>query len=108
MNEDDILCNSNSIIIFSLCNDGYDDTLSGEAWFDLLSNLPGCVYLATSPNAKPYELAPTMTNVSRVIRHLVFGKDDDVNDRGINHENDDVSSSRMLMRPYHGFFAVRG
>ena len=45
---------------------------AGYDWFQLLSNLPGCIYLATSPNGKQYELAPTVSNVSSVIRYLLF------------------------------------
>lgn len=42
----------------------------GQAWFDTLSNLPGCDYLATSPRGKPFELAPTIESISKALWHL--------------------------------------
>lgn len=46
---------------------------SGDAWFQILSDLPGCEYLAQSPNGRPYELAPTVSNVLRALQVLLFG-----------------------------------
>jgi hypothetical protein len=43
----------------------------GQEWFDLLSDLPGCDYLETSPNAKRYELAPTVESLSKVFYRLL-------------------------------------
>jgi hypothetical protein len=46
---------------------------SGKQWFDMLSDIPGCDYLATSPSGKSYELAPTITNISKVLCRLLQG-----------------------------------
>jgi len=65
----------------------------GQAWFDLFSNIPHCDYLATSPNAKQFELAPTVANISKVLWYLLMtgektipieDDNDEVNDRN-NH-----------------------
>jgi hypothetical protein len=52
----------------------------GKEWFDVLSDLPGCDYLASSSNnpknengGRPYELAPSMSNIARVLRRLFIG-----------------------------------
>jgi hypothetical protein len=45
---------------------------SGKEWFDLLSDMPGCHYLSSSPNGKQYELTPTLANVTQVSRQLLF------------------------------------
>jgi hypothetical protein len=46
-------------------------SLGGQEWFDLLSALPGCDYLETSPNGKRYELAPTVESLSKVFYRLL-------------------------------------
>jgi hypothetical protein len=46
---------------------------SGEQWFDMLSDIPGCDYLATSSSGKAYELAPTISNISKVLCRLLQG-----------------------------------
>jgi hypothetical protein len=56
----------------------YDESIhpfdqSGDAWFQILSELSGCDYLATSPNGRPYELAPTVANILRALQVLLFG-----------------------------------
>eukprot|EP00934_Nitzschia_sp_Nitz4_P005038 Nitzschia sp. Nitz4//scaffold36_size144017//76237//78126//NITZ4_003097-RA/size144017-processed-gene-0.48-mRNA-1//1//CDS//3329549489//5028//frame0 len=43
----------------------------GQAWFDMLSNISGCDYLTKSPNGQPYELTPTLANVSHVVQILL-------------------------------------
>jgi len=60
----------------------YDETLypfeeSGGEWFNLLSDLPGCDYFLESPNGRPYELVPTISNVLRAIQILLYENDDD-------------------------------
>jgi hypothetical protein len=48
----------------------------GKEWFDMLSGLPGCDYLATGPdNGKFYELAPTMESAAKVCHHLLVTGD---------------------------------
>lgn len=49
----------------------YEQQADGERWFQALSNLPGCEYLMVSPNGKPYELSPTLANISEVTRLLL-------------------------------------
>jgi hypothetical protein len=44
----------------------------GKEWFDLLSDIPGCDYLSSSPNGRPYELTPTLRNMSKVCRRLLY------------------------------------
>jgi hypothetical protein len=46
---------------------------SGKQWFGMLSDIPGCDYLATSPSGKAYELAPTICNISKVLCRLLQG-----------------------------------
>jgi hypothetical protein len=48
----------------------------GQAWFDLLSDLPHCEYLAKSPNGRAFELAPTSESISGALWHLLVGKDE--------------------------------
>ncbi len=43
-------------------------------------DLPGCAYLATSPNSRPYELQPTLANVARAIM-VILGLNSDSSDR---------------------------
>jgi hypothetical protein len=46
----------------------------GQDWFDLMSDLPSCEYFARgSDNSQPYELAPTISNISQVSNQLLFG-----------------------------------
>ena len=52
----------------------YEQQGDGERWFHALSNLPGCDYLMKSPNGKPYELTPTLANISEVTRLLLLGE----------------------------------
>ena len=49
---------------------------SGAAWFDLLSDIPGCSYLAKSPHGRRYELAPTVENILRALQVLLWGTKD--------------------------------
>jgi hypothetical protein len=56
----------------------YDETKypfdeSGGRWFDLLSDLPGCDYFLKSPNGRPYELIPTIPNISKALQILLLG-----------------------------------
>ncbi len=56
----------------------YDESIhsldeSGAAWFQLLSDLPGCLYLAKSPTGRPYELAPTVSNILCALQQLLVG-----------------------------------
>jgi hypothetical protein len=44
---------------------------TGQQWFNACSNIPGCDYLSASPHGKPYELTPTMRNVSKAMQHLL-------------------------------------
>jgi len=48
----------------------------GQAWFDLLSDLSYCDYLAESPNGRAFELAPTSESISRALWHLLVGCND--------------------------------
>ena len=54
-----------------------DDHQVGKQWFDMMSDLKGCDYLATSPNGgRPYELAPTIDNVAKVCSRLLINDHD--------------------------------
>eukprot|EP00934_Nitzschia_sp_Nitz4_P005116 Nitzschia sp. Nitz4//scaffold22_size323478//247071//248783//NITZ4_000571-RA/size323478-processed-gene-0.114-mRNA-1//-1//CDS//3329543127//5106//frame0 len=53
------------------CGNEADPKPIGQAWYDMLSNLNGADYLAMSPNGLPYELTPTLANVSRVVQILL-------------------------------------
>lgn len=44
----------------------------GEEWFAIMSDIPGCLYLSTSPNGRRYELTPTLRNVARVCFRLLY------------------------------------
>lgn len=44
----------------------------GKEWFEALQNLPNCDYLSTSPNGIPYELTPTMRNISKIVQYLLL------------------------------------
>ena len=44
----------------------------GKDWFEMLSNMPECDYLSTSPHGKPYELTPTLSNMTKVVQQLLF------------------------------------
>ena len=44
----------------------------GKDWFEMLSNMPDCDYLSTSPHGKPYELTPTRSNMTKVVQRLLF------------------------------------
>jgi len=46
---------------------------TGQAWFDLLSDLPHCDYLAVSPNGRAFELAPTSESISKALWHVLVG-----------------------------------
>lgn len=48
----------------------------GQTWFNLLSDLPHCDYLAVSPNGRAYELAPTSKSISGVLWHLLVGQEE--------------------------------
>jgi len=47
---------------------------AGGQWFDLLSDLPGCEYFLKSPNGRPYELIPTITNISKALQIILVGQ----------------------------------
>ena len=49
----------------------------GQAWFDLLSDLPHCDYLAESPNGRAFELAPTSESISKALWHLLVGDEEE-------------------------------
>jgi hypothetical protein len=61
----------------------YDHHADGAKWFQLLSNLPGCDYISSSPNGTPYELTPTLANVANVTRLLLLGVDGDEHQRTV-------------------------
>jgi hypothetical protein len=63
--------------------DLYNQNSDGAKWFQLLSNLPGCDYLSSSPNGTPYELTPTMANIANVTRILLLGVNDDDDQRTV-------------------------
>jgi hypothetical protein len=52
----------------------YKNSLEGHGrkWFEVLSDIPGCLYLSSSPNGKPYELTPTLRNMAKVCRRLMY------------------------------------
>ena len=57
----------------------YDETRHpfeelGGLWFDLLSDLPGCEYFLKSPNGRPYELIPTIANISKALQIVLVGR----------------------------------
>ena len=54
---------------------------SAKQWFDMLSDIPGCDYLATSPSGKAYELAPTISNISKVLCRMLQGDPNQSRDR---------------------------
>lgn len=47
-------------------------TENGQEWFDMLSDIPGCLYLSSTPSGRPYELTPTLRNMAKVCRRLVY------------------------------------
>ena len=49
----------------------------GQAWFNLLSDIPTCSYLSQSPGGKKYELTPTLANVAEAARFLLHSNDND-------------------------------
>jgi hypothetical protein len=49
----------------------------GQAWFDLLSDLPHCDYLSENPNGRAFELAPTSESISKALWHLLVGDDEE-------------------------------
>jgi hypothetical protein len=51
----------------------------GEHWFQMLSDLPGCLYLSVSPTGRQYELTPTLRNMAKVCQRLLYhnGSPDD-------------------------------
>ena len=49
----------------------------GQIWFDLLSDLAHCDYLAESPNGKAFELAPTSESISKALWHLLVGDEEE-------------------------------
>ncbi|VEU37606.1 unnamed protein product [Pseudo-nitzschia multistriata] len=54
-------------------DDEVRETELGRAWFELLSDLPGCEYLSASPGGRPFELAPTSESISGALWHLLVG-----------------------------------
>jgi hypothetical protein len=44
----------------------------GEEWFHIMSDIPGCLYLTSSPNGRPYELTPTLRNIAKVCQRLMY------------------------------------
>ena len=44
----------------------------GQQWFNLLSDIPGCDYLSSSPNGKPYELAPAIQTLSKACHRVLM------------------------------------
>lgn len=72
---------------------------SGREWFDMLSDIPGCDYLSTSSNGRPYELTPTLRNVAKVCRRLLY------NDGSLSTpvtELQDWTSLLSLQEVWHG------
>ena len=63
----------------------------GQAWFNLLSNLPHCDYLAVSPSGKAFELAPTSESISKALWHLLEGDD----------ENDEEATGKQPWTSLH-------
>ncbi|KAL1500611.1 hypothetical protein AB1Y20_013263 [Prymnesium parvum] len=48
------------------------DSHEGSArWFDMCQQLPRCAYLSQAPDGAPYELAPTLANLSCAAAHLL-------------------------------------
>jgi hypothetical protein len=47
--------------------------VSGQEWFNLLSDNPTCLYLSKNPDGKPFELTPTLANVAEATRQLLTG-----------------------------------
>ena len=60
----------------------------GQAWFNLFSNIPHCDYLATSPNGKQFELAPTVANISKVLWYLLMTGNNNI---PIEDDNDEIN-----------------
>lgn len=58
--------------LLELYEEPFED--SGGAWFDVLSDLPGCDYFLKSPNGRPYELVPSISNVVKAIQILLMGR----------------------------------
>ncbi|KAG7369142.1 hypothetical protein IV203_031885 [Nitzschia inconspicua] len=46
----------------------------GEKWFEMMSDIPGCLYLTSSPSGRQYELTPTLRNVAKVCRRLLYNE----------------------------------
>ena len=74
--------------------DAKDDA---KVWFEMLQNLPDCQYLSKSPLGNPYELTPTLHNISSVVHLLLGGKSrtpwTSLKDLERAWNNDDFSSS---------------
>ena len=47
-----------------------------QDWFNMLSDMPGCDYLTESPDGRPYELTPTLSNVALVCQKLLYKTSD--------------------------------
>jgi hypothetical protein len=66
----------------------------GQLWFNVLSNRPGCDYLAVSPQGQAYELTPTMANVARVVQQLLLGG-------GLDHAGTEWTTLEELARTWN-------
>eukprot|EP00536_Pseudo-nitzschia_multiseries_P012126 jgi/Psemu1/31018/gm1.31018_g len=70
----------------------------GQAWFELLSDLPECNYLAVSPNGRPYELTPTSESISKALWHILVGNGNDVHSCG---GGDDSQQQQQQQHNHH-------
>lgn len=61
----------------------------GKAWFDLLSDRNQCIYLAKSVSGLPFELAPTLEGISKVLWSLlVAGENPNIQEKPWKSLND--------------------
>lgn len=49
----------------------FEDGGDSFSWFEMCQGLPGCEYLSRAPDGSPYELVPTLANLSRAASQLL-------------------------------------
>jgi hypothetical protein len=48
----------------------------GQEWFNLMSDIPGCLYLSSSPSKLTYELTPTLQNIAKICKRILYNNGD--------------------------------
>ena len=72
--------------------DDADAAAASREWFELCQRLPGCAYLSAAPDGEPYELEPTIANLSRAAHQLLVN--DTAVRRGATSSSCDRSGTR--------------